>query len=215
MPKLERDPAGEAPTSIEGGEIRIRHAAEPRPTTAIKNALLQASLAQLRAKGLYERYAAIVPPAVPQQILSSLAMSWMPIELAVAHYGACEGMMLAAEQATEVGAGVGERVQETSLSAAAKKTREPTADVWSNLGTLYRVWARHYQGGSIQIVKLGPSDMVIQQRGFVLTQYRYYRQGQLAVFRAYFEAVGLHVTSVKLVSYSPTRDEVSIRITWT
>lgn len=224
MTKSETDPHGESALHLHGNEIQIAHSPDAGPVTAVKNALLQASLAQLKATGLYERYSALVAPGIPEQILNGLAMSWVPIELAVAHYSACESMMLATGQVSEVAAGVGEKLQGTSLVAAPKKARESTATSpaanssgttsTANLGTLYRVWARHYHGGSVQIVRLGPSQMLIQQRGFVITQFRYFRQGLLAVTRAQFEAIGLHVTSIKIDSYSPSRDELSIYIAW-
>lgn len=211
---MDREPGGSATSAVEGGEIRIPHAPHSRPVTAVKNVLLQASLARLKETGLYPRYAANVSPSVPEQIESNLAMSWMPIELAVAHYGACESMVLDTEQVTEVGTGVGERVKETQLVTSSKKTREEDTSNWDNMGSLYRIWARSFQGGSVQIVKLGPKDMLLEQRGFVLTQYRYYRQAQLAVLRSSFEAFGMQITSLKTASYSAARDEVGIRLTW-
>lgn len=214
MSKMEREPRGSISSSAEGGEIRIAHAPHSRPVTAVKNVLLQASLARLKETGLYPRYAAIVAPGVPEQIESNLAMSWMPVEVAVAHYGACESMVLDAEQVTDVGTGVGERVKETQLVTSSKKTREEDTSNWDNMGSLYRIWARSFQGGSVQIVKLGAKDMLLEQRGFVLTQYRYYRQAQLAVLRSSFEAFGMQVTSLKTTSYSAARDEVAIRLTW-
>ena len=215
MTKPEKEPLQESPAvSLKNGEIRIPHSPDAGPVTAVKSGLLQASLAQLKAKGVYEGYSALVHPSIPEQILNSLAMSWLPIEVAVAHYGACESLMLSAEKAAEVAAGVGDRVQETTLVGAAKKSGESAAKAEPDLRALHRMWARLYQGGSIQVARLGPKQLLVQHRGLVLTQYRYFRHGLVAVSRAQFDAVGVQLSALRIESYSPSRDELNLYMSW-
>jgi hypothetical protein len=215
MTKPEKEPLQESPAiSLKNAEIRIPHAPDAGPVTAVKSGLLQASLAQLKAKGVYEGYSALVHPSIPEQILNSLAMSWLPLEVALAHYRACEGLMLSAEKAAEVAAGVGDRVQETTLVGAARKTGESGAKVEPDLRALHRMWARLYQGGSIQVARPGPKQLLVQHRGLVLTQFRYFRQGLVGVSRAQFEAVGVHIITLRVESYSPSRDELNVFISW-
>ncbi|MEY4508803.1 MAG: hypothetical protein RLZZ450_925 [Pseudomonadota bacterium] len=198
----------------EGREVLIPHAVDFTPVTAVKNRLLLASLDQLKKGGLYERYAAAVAPGVPEQIRASLAMNWAPVELALAHYQACDNMLLGAEAAQDIGARVGAHVQGTSLVSAAKKAQESRVELWAALPAIHRMWARYYQGGSAQIVKLGPMAMQVELRGYVLHKFRYFRNGQLAVVSASLTAVGTQLTSAKIASYSAGRDELALRFTW-
>lgn len=196
-------------------EIIVPHVEPVQAVSEVKNALLQASLEQLHVKGLYPAYVGLVDPGVPERIRSTLAMSWVPVDLAVAHYRACENLSLDSDALKGIGTGVGGRMQETSLVSNAKKTPGSSEDFWSSSGALLRMWARHYRGGSVQVAKLGPTEMELDLRGFVLNQFRYFRHAQLTVVAVAFEAMGVRVTTVKIVQYSAARDEMTLRIAWT
>jgi hypothetical protein len=209
------DTAPESPAlDSEGHEILFPHEREIRPVTAVKNVLLQSSLVQLERIGLYERYSARVAPEVVAEIRAGLASGWSPVELAHAHYGACDAMALSAAELAQLGKSVGDKLQETSLISAAKKTRDIRHDGWSETGALHRMWARLYQGGSVQVVKVGPTDKIIELRSFGLTTYRYVRHASLAVFGAANAAIGTKLQSARIVSYREARDELQIRLTW-
>ena len=196
-------------------EILSPHDPDARPVTAVRNVILQASLTQLRDRGHYPRYAALIAAHTLEQLTAmSVAPGWVPIELALAHYEACDNLMLTREQFAEMGGGVGERVQETVLVSPAKKAREAEYDPWNATGPLNRMWARLYQGGSVQVVKVGPHDKLLEQRGFVLSQFHYFRQAQVAALKAIHAALGTRSVETKLESYSPARDELIVRVSW-
>lgn len=196
------------------GEIIIPHAADARPVTAIKHVALTMSLTQLQESGYYERYVQLIDPEVLKQLHSGLAMAWTPVELALAHYQACENMMLTNEQLAALGKGVGTRISETSLVVSSKASREGGADLWKELDSVHRMWARLNQGGSAQVTKLGPNEMLLELRGFKLPRFRYYRQAQGTFICSAFAAAGVRMTSARLVRYSEPRDEVSYRFSW-
>jgi hypothetical protein len=195
-------------------EIVAPHTEPTQPVSEVKNVLLQASLQQLHVTGLHQRYLAHVDPGVPEQISTILAMSWAPVELAVAHYRACDALTLGNDVLGDLGARVGERMQETLLVSSAKKVPTGVSDVWASFGALHRMWPRHYRGGSVQVAKLSEYEMELELREFVLTTFRYFRQAQLAAIAKAFEAIGAHEPVVKVVQYSGARDELTLRITW-
>jgi hypothetical protein len=202
------------PERAEQREILIAHDRAARPLTAVRNVLIQASLAELKANGYYERYTKLVTPSVLEQLLSSLAPGWIPVELVVAHYEACENLKLSREELTEMGKRVGDRVQDTVLVSLAKKVREGNFDLWSAMLPLNRMWPRVFQGGSVQTVKAGPKEMVLEEWGFVLNRYPYYRHGHIAALDATYTVLGARLTGTKVVSYSAVRDELVVRIGW-
>ena len=200
------------PAGSEAREILVAHAGEIRPVTAVKFLLMQSSIAQLEQGGLFARYAEVVEPKVLARIRSGLASEWAPVELAEAHYQACDGMGLSDEQLRGVGQRVGDRLQETTLVWSGKG--RPAVDVFEASKALIRMWPRHYQGGSVQAIKLGPNNLLYELCSFRLNRFRHYRVGQLAVFRAAYEAIGVQLQSARILSYSAPKDEVHVSVSW-
>jgi hypothetical protein len=105
---------------------------------------------------------------------------------------------------------VGARVVGTTLVVSPKAG----ADLWKELDGVHRMWARLNQGGSAQVTKLGPNEMLLELYGFQLTRFRYYRQAQVTFICAAFAAAGVRMSSARVAGFSAARDEVSYRFTW-
>lgn len=191
----------------------IAHEQDFEPLTAVRNTVVQASLGELRFAGYYERYAANVDPDVLAELLSNLAPSWVPIDLVDAHYRACDAMSLNAGELQRLGEAVGVRVRQTSIVVGSKPSDEPV-DVWSIVAQLHRAWKRVYLGGSVQIVKLGPKDELIELRGHSLYRYPYFRFGSLAAITAAHEAAGARIQSNRIVRYDALTHEIVLHLTW-
>jgi hypothetical protein len=200
--------------SLPRGEILIPHEADFQPLMAVRNTIIQASLGELREAGYYERYAQNIHPSILHELTSNLAPSWVPIDLADAHYQACDGMGLNAEELHRIGQAVGVRVRQTSIVVPGNKTSDAPVNVWTIVGQLHRVWKRVYQGGSVQIVKLGPRDELIELRGHSLYRHSYFRFGSLAAITAAHEAVGARIEMNRIVRYDPQTHEIVIHLAW-
>lgn len=198
----------------EGREIVIPHEREIQPCTAVRNVVIQSSIAQLQDAGYYQRYLTLIDPELLADLTSSFAPGWTPIDLALAHYEACDKLGLSQEEQSNLGQRIGTRLQETALVSAAKRSRGANFDLWTATGQLHRMWARLYQGGSAQVVKLGPKDKLVELRAFALSRYRYYRNAQLAGIGAAYEALGARVDSLKVVNYNLSRDELTFHFSW-
>jgi hypothetical protein len=196
------------------GEVFIPHEAETHPLTAVRNSVLQASLTLLRQGGLYERYAELVEPAVLHRISTNVAPYWVPIEVVDEHYRACDAMALSAEELASLGRASGELVRKTSI-VIAQPDGNAAFDVWQNVPRMHRAWKRLYQGGSVQIVKLGDTEQLIEFRGYSLHRHRYYRHGCVAAIRSVRESVGMQIRLIQIVRYDPGTHDVTIHLTWT
>lgn len=194
--------------------IVFAHTAESRPVTAVKNVLVQASLAQIQTAGFYERYSKLIESQVLEQLLSSVGPGWVPIELADSHYAACDRLNLNTAELKVLGSGVGDRLQKTTL-VSTKKDRQTSVDVWAELGSLHRMWDRQYQGGSVQVTQAGDQEMLIELRGFVLTRHLYFRNAMVPAIGVTFLALGVRLDSSKISKYVAARDEVTYRLSWT
>jgi hypothetical protein len=217
---MRKDPEGPIDESAaraqrpETREIVVAHDPGAGPVTAVRNVVLQASLAELRAHGHYERYAQLVAPEVLDELNTNIAPAWVALELALAHYAACDELQLSAEDFEKLGQSVGDRLQSTVLVSSAKKERAEGVDAWKFEAQLHRMWPRIFQGGSIQVVKVGPKAKLLEERAFRLTKYHYYRQAHLAALGASHTAIGVDLATLKVESYDATRDELVVRVAW-
>jgi hypothetical protein len=194
--------------------IVFPHDASRGPMTAVRNVLLQTSLNELRENGHYERYAQLIAPEALERLQGYLAPGWVPIEIAHEHYSACERLDLNSAQTDRLGTRIGDRLQQTLIVTRAKGTRDPEFDLWQVHPSLYRIWARLYQGGSVQITRLGPREALLEQTGFVLNRYAYYREAQVRAIAAGYAAVGTRFTRFDIERYEPSRDELEFRMAW-
>jgi hypothetical protein len=63
-------------------------------------------------------------------------------------------------------------------------------------------------------VKLGPTEELIEMRGFSLNRHYYFRSANLAAIAAAHEAVGARIESKKIVRYDATTHEIVIHLKW-
>lgn len=181
--------------------------------TAVRNGVLQASLTLLRDNGLYERYEKLVDPDVLREISRNVAPCWVPIDVVDAHYRACDAMELSDEELTNLGRAAGEYARKTSI-VVAQPEAQAAFDLWQNSPRMHRVWKRLYQGGSVQIVKLGDCEELIDFRGFSLHRHRYFRYGCLAAIKSAHEAVGLKIEVIRIVRYDSDSQDVTVHLAW-
>lgn len=106
--------------SSEKREILIAHDLTRGPLRAVRRILVQSSLAELKGFGFYERYCALIDPASLAEITDQIGPGWLPIELAMAHYRACDSLELSGDQLDLLGAHAGAKLASTLLVTSAK-----------------------------------------------------------------------------------------------
>ena len=89
----------------------------------VRATLLASSMQTLRSRGLYDRYAALLDPAHRDAVLNSVALEWLPVERAFAHYAACDHLQLSADEQVAMGRDVSLRTQGSALGMLAKLAR--------------------------------------------------------------------------------------------
>jgi hypothetical protein len=137
-------------------ESRDQPAAEARST------LLTTSIQALRARGHATRYEEALRSEAKQPILTVVAGVWLPIDLAVAHYEACEALGLPVEEQLGMGIEVGERVQGTMLGLVARTAKTAGVTPWTGLAHAARLYERIFRGGAVQVSKLGPKEAELE-----------------------------------------------------
>jgi len=133
------------------------------------------SIQTLRHRGLFDRYAALLPAAHRDAILMCVAGTWLPVAVARAHYEACQALGLARAEQIANGMAVGERAQGTVLGTVARAATGAGVTPWTIVPQMQRLWERGADGGANCVTRAGPKEGTIETIGCELFDVPYFR----------------------------------------
>lgn len=154
------------------------------PTTHVRSTLIQSSLKQLRASGHFDAYEQRLPADKRVEILDTLAPMWLSMEVAEAHYQACDELQLTSAELTRIGEAVGKQLNSVLISALARAAKLTGITPWQFYGQLGRMWSRAYQGGAVGLKRITATESLVEIRGLPLCRFEYFRYGCCGVFTA-------------------------------
>jgi hypothetical protein len=188
-------------------------AAEP-VATHCRSTLLAASTRSLKTHGHYERYAAALPPQHLAAIVSSGAGAWLPIDVGVAHYQACDSLGLSTEEQLLFGGEVVRALQRTFIGTALRAASSGVGlGPLTGLQQFFSVYSRSIKGGGGRIVRLGPKDVRVEFVGIPFAPVRYFRVAYRGFILAGCEFFARRVVVAELGAFlSPTT--VAYRVAW-
>jgi len=197
------------------GEVIVEYTKVIEPVTAVRSTLLTSSLMSLRAHGLFERYDALQTSPHRHKIMNLIAGEWLPMEVAYAHYEACDALGLSVDEQIAIGKDVSRRIHETFLSLIVKAARGVGMTPWVLLPKGKAMQSRLCKGGGIRIVKVGPKAVRVEFARLPHLAIPYVRHGLLGLYTAAIELLASNVNAriVKHESTEPTRLFV-LRIDW-
>jgi len=178
-------------------EVLISLPASPSAVTSIRSTLIQSSLNTLRKRGHFERYCLLVSPQHKTALLETLAPEWLALEVAVAHYVACDALGLPGQELHDIGEDVGDRIQGTFISTLVRRTRTVGLTPWVVVGQIQRLWERLILGGAVGLTRTGPRDCTVETQNLDLCRYSYFRAAFCGVI-----ASGLQLGAGKGVTVS-------------
>lgn len=181
----------------------------------VRGTLLASSLQTLRELGFYERYVKLLPVQHHEAVLFGVASTWLPLEVAEAHYGACDALELDDTEIIAVGEAVSKRLMGTFLGTLMRTGRGvgATPSPWLVLCQYHRVCERVLDGGRFMVTEVGPKDAVVQTRGLSLFRFRYFRVATLGMFRG---GVGIFARScfAREIAERSSRDTLTVSLRW-
>jgi hypothetical protein len=165
--------------------------------TAYRTTWLVSSRELLRSAGYEDRYLAALRridreelPGAEDALLSVVANNWIPIDLAHAHYRACDAAGMSESELNAalitVDGGQVRRTWHAQIIAAAQR---PDAETWPLLSQVPKWWPRGAQGGGMAVYRGGPKQARFEYLGCSLLDIPYFRastRGVLAVFLGRF-----------------------------
>jgi len=179
--------------------------------TAVKSTLLTASIEAIKKSGRFEAYAARLGPSLQREMLFGVAGVWLPMEIASAHYAAVDSLGFTIAEIVENGRSVGSRLNSTFLGTVIKLAGQAGTTPWLPLGQTGKLFERVFQGGGLQVERLGPKEARIELVGLPILSSAYFRGAlcgqvqagcELFCKRAYARDVGGHLPGAGVIRVS-------------
>ena len=186
------------------------------PTTQFRSTWVVSSQNTLRDRGHYHRYLELLPEAHREALSMMIVGGWVPMDVATAHYGACEALDLPSSERLEIGRAVTKHLNQTLLSTAVRLASHSGATLWTPLSHFYRLWNRMFVGGGVTVFKLGPKEARIEVLGCTLAHIPYFRTGLQGVLLGIGELFSqrLFVREVTRVGSATPSTSIIFRGSW-
>ena len=196
-------------------EIVVPHDVSRGPLSAVRRMLVHSSIAELAQLDLYDRYCKVIDDRALDRIKELIGPGWMPVDLALEHYRACDELQLKEEIIVEAGQRAGEKMGSALLVAGAQPQVEAKErSQWPLLPAFARMGRRIYEGASAQYVKTGPNTLQIEHIHNPLFSFHYYRVAHGGFLRQAFRALNVEVADLAFVAYRPDKGAIEVRLTF-
>jgi hypothetical protein len=183
------------------------------PVTEVRSTLIAASLRVVRDKGWERRYFAALPRELHQEIQLLTAGVWVPVTLGMAHYRACDAMLLTASELDAIGEDVSMRTQRAFIGTLGKAATSAGLNPWLFLKNVHRIWGRMMNGGDNAIYEVAPKEALVVLVGCPLAEIPYFRVGLLNYYRAIVSTLS-RVAYAREVREHAKKDGVGFRLSW-
>lgn len=181
--------------------------------TKFRSTWLTSSLRALRARDLFPRYLAALPSEFHEAVLSSVAGTWLPMEVAMQHYAACDTLGLSPGELFDIGRETAVQVHATALSVAVRMARSAGASPWTIFAQLQRLWDRIWVGGAVGVLKAGPKEAITEIVSWPCARFAYTRGAMRGVLAGFCGLVTTRVYVTELARRcGPTT--LGYRIAW-
>lgn len=143
--------------------------------TQFRSTWLSSSIRALRERNLLDAYLTHLRAEYHEAVLNTVVGVWLPAEIALAHYEACDELQLSAKEVFAIGAEVGKRAQGTVMSVAVSLAKGAGVTPWTIIVRFPDAWNRIWLGGSVAVYKLGPKEARLEVAGWPSSRTTYCR----------------------------------------
>ncbi len=184
-----------------------------RPVTQVRSTLIAASIHGLREMGWEERYLTALPPERRTDMRMLTAGAWLPLEVAMTHYRACDAMLLTPEEIARMGETVSVRTQKSFVGMLGRVAAGAGATPWNILVQVHRIYARMIDGGDHCVYRVGPKEALVVNVECPLVEIPYFRGALVTYYRAVAATVASTVYAREVPRSGPART-VHVRLSW-
>lgn len=178
--------------------------------------LIHSSIAELAQLGVHDRYSELIDRRLLEQIMDLIGPGWMPIELALEHYRACDRLQLSDKIIVEAGERAGDKLGSALLVAGGQpETQTNDRSPWSLLPAFARMGRRIYEGASAQYVRTGSKSLRIEHLRNPLFGLHYYRVAHGGFLRQAFRALSVEVCELTFDRFHKDKsDSIAVHISF-
>jgi hypothetical protein len=182
--------------------------------THCRTTVLIASLQALKRHKWFDVYKRAIDPQVLDVIETTVAGSWLPLDIAAAHYTTCDSLGISVHETLEIGGEVIMRLQQTLLGTLVRVARSTGAVTPLTVLTRFnQLHARSWIGSGGRVMELGKKDVRLDVAGLSLVHIPYFR----ASYRGFLRAGARFFAERAVVTEVPEqagKDGISFRFTW-
>jgi hypothetical protein len=156
-------------------DVVLPYPPQAAATRSVRSTVLLGSIASLREGGYFDAWRAALDPLHRDAVLQAVAGVWLPLDVALAYYEACDSLGLSSDTVAKLGSATFQRIRGTLLGTVLRMANGAGVTPWTVLPHLQRFWDRGYQGGGCEITRLGPKDAKLAVAWCALVESHYYR----------------------------------------
>jgi hypothetical protein len=117
----------------------------------------------------------LLPAEYHAAVTASVAGTWLPIDVAVQHYNACDRLALGTLDILSIAQDVTKRVHGTALRTFLTLAQGLGMTPWTALDHAATLWRRCWEGGDVSVVRLGPKEARVEIAGWPCASTAYCR----------------------------------------
>jgi hypothetical protein len=183
------------------------------PVTDVRSTLLLAGIQSVRAKGLYTQYSDVLSPEVHARIVGLAGGTWVPVELAVAHYSAMDRLAIDRLTIEALGADVAQRTWKHILAPVFARAKRIGPKPWEAFSHAQETVKLNWRGGDIQITKESETQALYEWAGQPCASVPYF----VTSFGSFMRALTNLFSSRAYSSVVPERSSpttIALRLSW-
>jgi hypothetical protein len=174
---------------------------------------LSSSLRSLRERQLFDVYLKRLPPEYHEVVRTSVVGVWLPVEVALAHYAACDTLGFTTVEMIQIGREATSYVHGAVLATFVRLARGAGVTPWTVLVRLQELWGRIWLGGGVQVVKLGPKEARIEIAGWPVAASDYCRTALRGVIPSVTDLF-CHKSYANEIARLTTKTSLGYRLSW-
>ncbi len=186
---------------------------EPTPVRAMRSTVVVSGVAEMRARGLFDRYVVQLSEEARPAIVDAIAGTWLPMAVALEHFAAVDALGLSAEEAFDIGVTSSQRFGSTLWGTLLRVARTAGADPWVPMRMYERLFHRTFEGGGFVVRKVGPKEAQIDYLSVPLSRFAYFRNATRGTHETILQPLANALT-VREVPRSAHAHGFAMRVSW-
>ncbi len=175
--------------------------------------MLLSARSALTKAGWFESYEVHLSVAARTTLREMVAGAWLPIELAVEHYAACDALGLSHVTQQSLGKANADLIRGTLMGTVARLAQTAGSTPLTLLEHMPRFWSRIFDGGSVTNHVRGPKEADIFVSADPVTQSDYFRHGLLGFAEMMLGMLSTRIYA-RIHSFDQREGKVVYRVQW-